>query len=126
MTRTQYWCFTLNNYTPENESEVQAIDCKYLCYGREVGESGTRHLQGYIEFSSRKRLDTVRRLFGGRAHWEPRRGTAGQANDYCTKDGDVFQKGTMTDVRPGQRTDLESLHEVGLTLFDSFIMNLRI
>lgn len=123
MTRSKYWCFTLNNYEPNDETEAQAIDCQYLVYGREVGENGTRHLQGYIEFLTRKRLDTVRRLFSGRAHWEPRRGTASEASNYCEKDGDVFQKGTMTDVRPGQRTDLESLHEVRLTLWDSFLMN---
>lgn len=86
------WVFTLNNYTTADESNFQSVECEYLVYGREVGASGTKHLQGFITFASRKRLTQVKALHGG-AHWEVSRGTSAQAATYCKKDGDVFEKG---------------------------------
>jgi hypothetical protein len=50
----KYWCFTLNNYTDEDIFEINSLiefnsNMNYLCYGKEIGESGTIHLQGYFE-----------------------------------------------------------------------------
>lgn len=115
--KSKFWCFTLNNYTEEEESSLQTLATQenspvaYLIYGREVGDSGTRHLQGYIEFSGRKRFDAVKRLIGPRVHLENRRGTADEAAEYCQKDGDCFEHGVRSISRQGRRTDLESLHE---------------
>lgn len=124
MPRTKYYVFTLNNYTEEEAAALanyaQALEnsesnpkCTYCVVGKEVGESGTRHLQGYIEFSTRCRLTQVKRVPGlSRAHFEGRRGSAREAADYCIKDGDLLvEAGTISDVRPGQRTDLEALKE---------------
>ena len=47
MSRSRAYVFTINNYTPEEEKEVQSIDCEFLVYGRETGEikGGTVRLQ---------------------------------------------------------------------------------
>ena len=63
------WVFTLNNYTDE-EVEIlngvleDATKCRYGVYGREVGESGTPHLQGFVQFVNRKRPNQVSGLLG--------------------------------------------------------------
>jgi len=93
------WCFTLNNYT---EGETQLLDevfesehIKYAVYGKETGETGTPHLQGFVIFSSNKRLNAVRRLLSERGHYEVAQGNNKQASDYCKKDGDYKEFGSF-------------------------------
>lgn len=112
MTQSKYWCFTLNNYTDEQQESLRrkASDdnCTYLIFGRERGEQGTPHLQGYLELNTRKRLTTVKRWLGIRSiHLEKRRGTSQEASDYCEKEGDFETFGTISVVTQGQRTDLD-------------------
>ena len=72
---------------------MQQITCKYLVYGREIGESLTPHLQGTIAFECNKRLSGVRKLVP-RAHWEPTRRLQ-ESVAYCKKDGNVYESGVM-------------------------------
>ena len=84
------WCFTFNN-PPEdvvqNISQIlsEETNIRYACGQLEVGESGTRHIQGYIELKRPARLSAMRKLLAG-AHFEARRGTRDQARDYCRKE----------------------------------------
>lgn len=94
------WCFTLNNYT---EGELFALRqlgwdaaVKYLVFGREVGESGTPHLQGFIYFHNRKRFHSVNTLLPRRCRICLADGTAWEAAKYCWKDDDFEEFG----VRP--------------------------
>lgn len=111
--RGKYWCWTLNNYTAEEEEKIQAAcveggEITFLIYGHEVGEAGTPHLQGYVEFSRRKTLSAVKAVLGPRLHLEKRRGTPQEASDYCTKEDDnPFVFGTVTVSEQGRRTDVE-------------------
>lgn len=100
------WCFTLNNYTQDDEARfaeyggsLQRYGIRYLIYGREVGNSGTRHLQGFAIFDSRLRLGSVRSLFGERGHYECARAPSDIASNYCRKDGDFVEYGTLPDRR---------------------------
>ncbi len=85
----KYWVFTLNNYQDDDISSISS-KCSNsgmvhrLIYQKEVGESGTPHLQGYVEFINKKRPISV---FGWNTtfHWEKRRGTAAEAIAYCSK-----------------------------------------
>lgn len=90
---------------------MERVECRYVIYGRETGESGTRHLQGYIEFESAKPLGGVRKILP-KAHWEPRRGTPQEAAEYCRKEGDWTERGELP--KQGRRSDLEEAAALAL------------
>lgn len=108
------YCFTLNNWVPEDEtrlSELAAGDrVKYLVYGRETGDSGTPHLQGFVIFNSSVLFNTAKQLLGDRCHLEAAHGTSIQASDYCKKDGDFVEFGDLG-VQPGKRSDWDRYKE---------------
>lgn len=101
-------CFTLNNYNDDDIVRLTELSksVSYLVYGKEVGENGTPHLQGYVEFenprSTGKGWSNFRKLMGN-CHFEVRRGSAKQAADYCKKDNTFSEYGEMS--RQGERTD---------------------
>jgi len=83
--RVRAFCWTLNNYSELEVQLLKNVPCKYMVWGDEKGESGTRHLQGYTEFANACTITSVAKLLGGRAHVEIRAGTAKQASNYCLK-----------------------------------------
>lgn len=92
------WCFTINNYTAVEQQAIldSADNFDYLILARERGDSGTPHLQGFLILSTKLRLNGVKALPGfRRAHLEAARGTPKQASDYCKKDGDYEEFGTL-------------------------------
>ena len=84
------WCFTLNNYTSEHieliSSIVPALCDKYIV-GKEIGESGTPHLQGFVCFKTKIR--PLSKINIPEIHWEKAKGNDASQN-YCGKDGDVI------------------------------------
>lgn len=105
------WCFTLNNPTDEEKAVVSGIDpesVKYLIVGQEVGESGTPHLQGFINLKKKKTLKGIKGLISNRAHFEPARGTDEDNKKYCGKDGNILVE-VGTPHCQGKRTDLDAL-----------------
>lgn len=109
------FCFTLNN---PNDEDIKLITdnlqlFEYLTYGREVGKSGTPHLQGYAELVKRTRFGTIHNLFP-KMHIEDRKGTQSQAIKYCHKDDpNPFKHGCPR--RSGDRVDLDKIREVAKT-----------
>lgn len=89
--KSRAWVFTWNNYSPKEEAYVQQIPCQYLVYGREVGEKGTPHLQGFIYFKSPRKFGPTRARFKNN-HLEKAMDNL-KAIEYCKKDGNVFEKG---------------------------------
>lgn len=114
--RSKYYCFTLNNYNDDDCQRIKNLflqgEATYVIIGHEIGaETNTRHLQGYVEFFKRIRLSQVKRLVSSRAHFEARRGTSDQASDYCKKDGNFEEHGTLSESQAGKRNDLLKLKE---------------
>jgi hypothetical protein len=112
-------CFTFNNYTPETlikaRGAIGQAGIKYICWGIEVGEEGTPHMQGYIQSNQ----DMYKRLMKviGTCHMEKQKGDSKQAVDYCKKDGDFVEFGTYEFIdspknRQGKRGDHDEIKEM--------------
>lgn len=115
------WCFTLNNPVIDVQTfHTTLTDSWPLDYGvfqHEMGADGTRHFQGYLEFSSKKRLTAIKKLpHAQRMHLEVRRGTRNEARDYSMKDETrlegPFEIGEWAETGQGTRSDLSSAIEV--------------
>lgn len=102
------WCFTYNNYTEGIVQDLKEYKCDYLICGKEVGEKGTPHLQGYWEFKSGVRFATLKKAFPA-IHLEACKGSPQQNIDYCSKDGDYFEVGKPKNQ--GKRSDLDAVME---------------
>jgi len=91
MSKFYAFAFTWNNYDAESETALQGLKFKYLLYGREVGSSGTPHLQGTIVFKSQKTLSAAIKALKG-AHVSACRDVDASI-EYCKKDGDFEEFG---------------------------------
>jgi len=107
MSRAKHWCFTLNNYTQEHVDRIidNAARFDYVVFGKEIGDSGTPHLQGFVSFPNRVRrtmcVETI-----GQAHFTVAR-NIDNSIQYCKKDGDFVEIGTKP-TGPGSRTDIDN------------------
>ena len=102
-------CFTINNNVDHLglAAKLRAdARGKYFVLGQEVGESGTPHIQGYIEFDHNVAFNQVHKLLLN-GHIEARKGTAQEASDYCKKDGEFIEYGFLS--KQGERTDIQYL-----------------
>lgn len=93
--------FTFNNY---DDTTIRSIlehfnNARYIVIGKEVGDSGTPHLQGFIQLQNRKTLQHLGGLFPW--HVEATKGTPSQAATYCKKGGDFIEHGTLSDPSSG-------------------------
>jgi len=92
MSKSRNFCFTINNYTEQDVQNILCTECKYVCFGKEIGESGTPHLQGYICFQNARHFNALKKVHAT-AHWEVAKGLPSQAKAYCQKDGDFYEVG---------------------------------
>jgi hypothetical protein len=110
--KSRGWCFTINNYT---ESDIHRLrdfhdsthGCKYLIVGKEVGEQGTPHLQGYLFVENPRFGNVLRQACGAIGHWSAAKGTPAQNQTYCSKEGDFIELGELP--TQGKRNDLVTL-----------------
>lgn len=103
--RSRRWIYTLNNYSDEEVQAAKKIDARYHCFGFEVGDSGTPHLQGSVVFHQAKTLVYCRKVLS-RARWAIMERSIEEASDYCKKDGDFFESGKIP--QQGKRSDLDA------------------
>jgi len=110
--QSRRWCWTLNNYGDDIADVLEQIDATYMVFGRECGESGTKHLQGYFVLPRKKQLGGVKKLIPG-AHFEIARGTHKEASDYCKKDGDFLERGTYEESQKVVWSEIRDLIKKG-------------
>lgn len=82
------WCLTLNNYTEDEEKVlVEWISSNSSAIlGKEVGESGTPHIQGYFELKRKLRFTALKKVACmKRCHLEEAKGNREQNEVYCSK-----------------------------------------
>lgn len=101
--RARGYCWTINNPTSWDDADIERLaeSAQYTCYGKETGEEGTPHYQGYCYFKEKKSFNYVKNLIP-RAHIERQRGTFDQAIDYTKKDGDWKEWGNRPRGPSGQ------------------------
>jgi len=102
VTASMLWCFTLNNWC-EEEFVYLATFCKEnsneeYVIGKEVGEMGTPHLQGFIKFTSKVR--PLEKCANKRIHWEKCKGSLSDNVKYCTKENNFLKGKNIKVERP--------------------------
>lgn len=102
------WVFTYNNYTDEIIAKLSVLGIeqgvKYIVFGKEVGETGTPHLQGFVRFSKQVRRTKAVSIIGD--CWMEVAVSEVDAIKYAKKDGDFVEVGSV-EKKPGRRNDLE-------------------
>jgi hypothetical protein len=113
MSRAKHWTFTLNNYNEASITKLLSLEDEglvaYLCFGKEVGESGTPHLQGFVSFKEKQTLRACTTHLG-QAHFEVARNVP-KSIAYCKKDGDFTEYGQLPRGAGGARNDLAAFIE---------------
>jgi len=91
-TKSRGWIFTLNNWTEEEYATIKDFVLKktdFYIIGKEVGESGTPHLQGYFYKKDKIRFGQLKVLCN-RWSLKMARGSPEHNLTYCSKDGDFI------------------------------------
>lgn len=129
--RSKFWLFTYNNYAdvdPDYATRLRTIpNLTYLVYGCELAPvTGTPHLQGYLEFSIRTKLSTLKgHPMLKTVHWEVPKWYDNwqECRAYCLKDGiagDEWGTGVFDKVNSrkrqahgtgGKRTDIDDVRD---------------
>jgi hypothetical protein len=108
------YCFTVFNPNGEDwpNDPVFEPPIRYLLYGREIcPTTNKKHLQGYLELESPRRITTIKKIPGFEtAHFTTCKGTFEENYRYCTKEGQFKEQGTHSSQ--GKRTDYESALEI--------------
>lgn len=109
------WCFTINNFTEEDLKQLDYIkrNSGFWVWEEEVApNTGTRHIQGYIEFRQDRRLNAIKKDLP-RAHLEIAKGSWVDNLMYCTKD----KTWECSDKTLGRAADLMREKEEDLKIF---------
>lgn len=89
--------FTINNWTEEELVKLRTFELSrinYICWGQEVGEQGTAHLQGYLQLNCTStgrqiQVETCKRIFLKKCKDKNAEGMI----NYCKEDGLFEERG---------------------------------
>lgn len=132
MSKCRDYCLTWNNYPIDGVEQCQKFfeSAQYYVIGKEVGESGTPHLQMYVYFKNAVSFDSLQKKLN-KCHIERKcpKSTPKRASDYCKKgeqtkaewhalhetgpnfgkNADFIEEGELPEQ--GRRTDVEVVRE---------------
>jgi len=116
------WCFTFNNYK-ESEHEMiinlfSSNSSKFIV-GKEIGESGTPHLQGYIEWP--RKIRPISLGLPTAIHWAKARGSRADNLIYCSKDGNFITNCNV--AKPIKCIDESKLYNWQKVMLDILLEN---
>jgi len=106
-TKSKTWVFTINNY---NDADIDlmkrwAEEVSRITASKEIGESGTPHIQGAVTFRNTKTLTAVKKLHT-RAHWAI--ALAADCFLYCMKeDSELIVN--VNNSKQGKRSDIDEI-----------------
>ena len=133
--RARFVVFTANNYTPDGLAALTAVNVgarvtretrlTYLVFQQEISESGTPHLQGYLQIEKTISTASVTKflnnILGTHARTEKARGTHEEARDYCLDENKRAPNTTCVEIGEitahggiqgrGRRNDLNAVKE---------------
>lgn len=111
--RTKNFVIVVNN---PDEADVQRLKdlelITYRIFGKETGEKGTPHLQGYVQLALKKSVKSFQRVLvraGIKCHIEVAKGSLKSNQTYCKKEGDWEEWGKPTEQ--GKRRDIVALYD---------------
>jgi len=109
--RARGWTITLNNYNEEEWNMINEnaqLHSEKFIFGKEVGKSGTPHIQGYVYFKNPKDMKSVKKVLDNqRLHLEVAKGNTKQNMDYCSKDGDYVSSNMEIEKPKKSEYDLD-------------------
>jgi len=116
----RHFAFTCNNYTAKSIDCIRkariSLEFSYLIYGKEIGDIGTPHLQGYVQLKKRKYFKSVVGALPG-FHITICKGNSQENIDYCKKDNKTFELGIARSVggKVKQKEDWQELCELAMS-----------
>lgn len=117
--------FTLNNYEEDDINSISQYfseTSKKYIFGKEIApKTGTKHLQGYVEFKNQKTIITIKNncksLF--KAHFEPAKGSLEHNYNYCSKENEFFTNIVMPEkIKVLKSEDLYSWQKSLINILD--------
>lgn len=109
----KYCGFTINNYTEDDIKLIHAwaVQLPRISCTREVGESGTPHLQGFFASGENHTYGTLKKLHPT-AHWTICRKAEAMALYPIKADSDVVVN--QNNLKQGHRSDIEHAYDAAL------------
>lgn len=102
------WVFTIQGWNEDTLTRLLAHEAwKYVIVGKEIGETGSKHYQGFGCFRNPRSYPSMLRLLNG-AWCEPALNVDASIN-YCKKDGDYREAGKQPRTLEEQTAGLYDL-----------------
>ncbi len=113
--RSRTWHAVVNNYTTEQAKALQDSTLPVTgIVGKEVGDSGTPHLQCFFRFETAKTGSAVQKFLGGKFTVQLLLHSEWHNWNYCAKDGDILVQWGEKPAEPATsntHSDWDAVHE---------------